>query len=92
MGGEDGGSSLSREGGSSWTEKPWEEAWEDEVMVVGEQVASCKVGRHSEQTPGTLVWDHLGGWAREEVESLAGVQGNPVGLEVLEKVGALDTG
>lgn len=36
MAGEDGGSSLSREGGSSWIEKPLEEAWADVVMVVVE--------------------------------------------------------
>lgn len=59
MGGEDGGSSWSMEGGSSWIERPWGEAWADVVMVEGAQVASCKGGKHSEQTLATLGLDHL---------------------------------
>lgn len=38
-------------------------------MVVGAQEASCKGGRHSEQTPGTLKRNHLWSWEGEEVES-----------------------
>lgn len=39
------------------------------VMAAGAQEASCKGGRHSEQTPGTLVWGRLWSWEAEEVES-----------------------
>lgn len=91
-GGEDGGSSWNMASGNSLIEKPWEEAWVDVVMAVGEQMASCKEGRHSELTLGTLAQDHLWSWAREEVESLEEVQGSPVGLEAWEKVDALGTG
>lgn len=63
----------------------------DVVMVVGEQMASCKGGRRWERIPGTQAWDHLWGWAREGVGSLAGVQGNPAGPGVLEKVDAEGT-
>lgn len=39
------------------------------VKVVGAQEASYKGGRYSEQTPGTLMGDHLRSWEGEEVES-----------------------
>lgn len=55
-------------------------------------MASCNGGRHSELRPGILVLDNLLGWAREEVESLAVVQGSPAGLGAWEKVAALGTG
>lgn len=87
-GGEDGGSSWSMEGGSPLIEKPWEEAWTSAAMVAGAQAASCKGGRHSEQTLGSLRWS----WAREEVESWVGDQGTPVGQEAWGKADALGTG
>lgn len=39
------------------------------VVAVGAQEASCKGGRHFEQTPVPLEWDHWQSWVREEVES-----------------------
>lgn len=63
----------------------------DVVMEVGAQVASYKHGRDSEQTLESPALDHLWSWAREEVESLAGLQGSPAELGTWEKVAALGT-
>lgn len=60
-------------------------------MVVGAQVASCKGGKHSEQTPGTQVLDPLWSWAMEEVESSVEALGSPAGLGAWETVGGQDT-
>lgn len=62
------------------------------VLAVGAQEASCKGGRHSEQTPGTLPWDHLWSLVVEVVESSAGVQGSPVEQGAWGKVGGVGTG
>lgn len=47
----------------------WAEAWLGVVTLVGAREASCKGGRHSEPTAGSLVWDCR--WSRGggEVES-----------------------
>lgn len=74
------------------TEKVWGVAWVGVVMVVGAQEASCKGGKDSEQTPGTPMWDHLGSWEGEEVESWVGVQGSPDEQGAWGRVGALGTG
>lgn len=63
-----------------------------EVKVVEALEASCKGGRRSAQTPGTLWGDHLQSWGGEEVGSWGEVLGSPVAQEVLGKAGAQGTG
>lgn len=72
--------------------KLWGEAFEGEVEVVGAQVASCKGGRGSAQTPATLWGGHLWRWGEEVEGSWVEVQESPDALEVWGKAGERGTG
>lgn len=63
-----------------------------EVKVVGAQEASCKGGRGSVQTPGTLWGDRLWSWGGVGEGSWVEVLGSPVAQEVWEKAAARGTG